>query len=79
MKSSPMKHFFFLQKVLLLLHFGSCQNHMNSGNLVAEVNQKLCNRRILSTGKTCTFECITLFQSIHRATLSIHWYIPQNF
>ena len=70
---------FFLQKFLFLLHFGSCQNCMSSGDLVAEVNQKVCNRRVLSSGKTCTFEYITLFLSIHRPTLSIHWYIPQNF
>ena len=29
---------FFLQKVLFLLHFGSCQNCMSSANLVAEIH-----------------------------------------
>ena len=70
---------FFLQKVLFLLHFGSCQNCMSSANLVAENHQKLCNRRVLSTGEPCTCEYVTLFQSFHRGTLSIHWYIAQNF
>ena len=51
---------FFLQKVLGLLHFGSCQN---------------CK----SSGEPCTCEYITLLQSFHRGTLSIHWYIAQNF
>ena len=45
---------FFLQKVLFLLHFGSCQNCMSSGNLVAEMHEKLCNTRVLSTGEPCT-------------------------
>ena len=47
---------FFLQKVLLLLLFGSCQNCMSSANLVA----KLCNKRALSTGEPCTCEYVTL-------------------
>ena len=29
---------FFLQKVLGLLHFGSCQNCMSPANLVAEIH-----------------------------------------
>ena len=29
---------FFLQKVLFLLHFGSCQNCMRSANLAADVH-----------------------------------------
>ena len=70
---------FFLQKVLFLLHFGSCQNCMSSANLVAEIHQKLCNKRVLSTGEPCTCEYVTLLQSFHRGTLSIHWYIAQNF
>ena len=70
---------FFLQKVLFVLHFGFCQNCMNSANLVAENHQKLCNRRVLSTGEPCTCEYVTLFQSCHRGTLSVHWYIAQNF
>ena len=70
---------FFLQKVLFLLHFGSCQNFMSSANLVAEIPQKLCNKRVLSTGEPCTCEYVTLLQSFHRGTLSIHWYIAQNF
>ena len=31
---------FFLQKVLFLLYFGSCQNCMCSANLVAEIHCK---------------------------------------
>ena len=41
---------FFLQKVMFLLHFGSFQNCMSSANLVAEIHQKLCSKRVLSTG-----------------------------
>ena len=67
---------FFLQKVLFLLHFGSCQNCMSSANLVAEIHQKLWNER---TGEPCTCSYVTLFQSFHRGSLSIHWYIAQNF
>ena len=70
---------FYLQKVLFLLHFGSCRNCMSSANLVAEIHQKLCNKRALSTGEPCTCEYVTLLQSFHRGTLSIHWYIAQNF
>ena len=70
---------FFLQKVLFLLHFGSCQNCMSSANLVAENHEKLCNRRVLSTGEPCTCEYVTLLQSFDRVTLSIHWYIAQKF
>ena len=42
----------FLQKVLFLLQFGSCENCMSSANVVPETHQKLCNKRVLSTGKT---------------------------
>ena len=52
---------------------------MSSANLVAETHQKLCNKRVLSTGEPCTCEYLTLLQSFHRGTLSIHWYIAQNF
>ena len=69
----------FLQKVLGLLQFGSCQNCISSANLVAEIHQKLWNKRALSTGEPCTCEYVTLLQSFHRGTLSIHWYIAQNF
>ena len=68
----------FLQDVLFLLHFRSCQNRMSSASLVAEINQKLCNKRILSTGDPCTCEYVTLLQSFYRGTLSIYWYIAQN-
>ena len=69
---------FFLQKVLFLLQFGSWQNYMSSANLVAEIHQKLCNTRVLSTGEPCTCEYVTLLQSFRRGTLSIHWYIAQK-
>ena len=29
---------FFLQKVLFLPHFGSCQNRVSSANLVAQIH-----------------------------------------
>ena len=70
---------FFLQKVLFVPHFGSCQNRVSSANLVAQIHQKLCNRRALSTGEPCTCEYVTLLQSFHRGILIIHWYIAQNF
>ena len=65
--------------LLFFLRFGSCQNCRISANVVAEIHQKLCNKRVLSTGKPCTCEYVTLLQSFHRATSSIHWYIAQNF
>ena len=68
----------FLQKVLFLLHFGSCQNCMSSANLVVEIHRILCNKRALSTIEPCTCECVTLLQSFYRSTLSIHWCIAQN-
>ena len=70
---------FFLQKVLFLVDFGSCQNCMSSANLVAQIHQKLCNKRDLRSGGPCTGKYVTLLQSFHRGTLSIHWYIAQNF
>ena len=48
-------------------------------NVVAEIQLKLLNERALSTGEPCSCEYITLLQSFHRGTLSIHWYIAQNF
>ena len=63
---------FFLQKVLFLLHFGSCQNCMSSANLVTEIHQKLRNERVLSTGELCICEYVTFLRSFHRGTLSIH-------
>ena len=46
---------------------------------VAEIQFKLLNERALSTGEPCTCEYVALLQSFHRGTLSIHWYIAQNF
>ena len=70
---------FFLQKVLFLLHFGSCQNCMGSANLAVEIHLKLYNKLDFSTGEPCTCEYVTLLQPFHRGILSIHWYIAQNF
>ena len=69
---------FFLHKILFLFTFGSCQNCMNSANLVPEIQQKLCNKRVWSTGGPCTCGYVTLLLSFHRGTLSINWYIAQN-
>ena len=49
---------------------------MTSANLVAEIQFKFSIKRALSTGEPCAYEHITLFQSFHRVTLSIQWYIP---
>ena len=49
--------------LLFFLRFGSCQNCRISANVVAEIHQKLCNKRVLSTGKPCTCEYVTLLQS----------------
>ena len=68
-----------LQKVLFLPHFGSFQNPVSSANLVAQIHLKLCNRRALNTGEPCYCEYVTLLQRFHIGTLSIHWYIAQNF
>ena len=67
-----------LQKVLDLLRFGPCPNRINSTNIVAEIRFKLLNERVLSTREPCTCGYVTLLQSFHRATLSMHWYIAQN-
>ena len=56
-----------------LLSFGFCPN---SANVVAEIKLKLCNERderAVSTGEPCTCEYVTLLQSFHRGTLSMHW------
>ena len=52
---------------------------MSTVNLVAEIQPKVLNERVLSTREPCTCENATLYQSFHRVTLSINWYITQNF
>ena len=52
---------------------------MSSANLVAEIRQKLSNKKALTTGGPCTCEYVTMLQSFHRGKLIIHWYIAQNF
>ena len=52
---------------------------MSSPNLVAEIYQKFCNKRVLGTREPCTCKYVTLLQSFHRGTLNIHWHIAQNF
>ena len=32
----------------------------------------------MRTGEPCTCEYVTLLQSFHRGTLSVHWYVAQN-
>ena len=79
MKSFSNETLNFLQKVLGFLHFGSCQNCMSSANLVGKIHWKLWNKRVLSAGEPCTCKYVTFHQSFYRGTLSIHWYIAQNF
>ena len=43
------------------------------------IHRKLCNERLLSPAEPCTCEYVTLLQSFHKGTLSIYWYIAQNF
>ena len=52
---------------------------MNSANVFAEIQLKLLNEGALSTGEQCTCEYVTVLQSFHRGTLSIHWYIAEYF
>ena len=61
------------------LSFGPFLNWMSSVNIVAEIQFNLLNKRVLSTGGPCTCEYVTLLQSFHRGSLSIYWYIAQNF
>ena len=70
---------FSSEKILGLLNFGSCQNCMSSEILVAEIQFKISNERVSSTEGPCACEYVTLLQSSHRGTLSIRWYIAQNF
>ena len=77
MKSSNTK--FSLQKVLCLLSFGPCSNCVISAKIATEIQCKLLNERVLSTGEPCTSEYVTLLESFHRGTLSIHQYIAQSF
>ena len=52
---------------------------MNSANLVAGVHWKVWKERALSTEEPCTCEYVTWLESFHIGTLSIRWYIAQNF
>ena len=65
-ESSVSPTFWILPKLYELC--GSC--HRNS--------LETLYKRVLSTGEPCTCEYVTLPQSFHRRTLSIHWYIAQN-
>ena len=77
--NSSMKHSIFSSESSGPPSFGSCPNCMSFANVVAEMQFKLLNERALSTGKPCTCKYVILHQSFHRGTLSIHWYIAQNF
>ena len=72
MESFSNETLYFLQKVLGLLQFGSCQNCISSANLVAEIHQKVWNKRALSTGEPCTCEYVTLLQSFHFKYTLVH-------
>ena len=61
---------FSLQKVLVVLSFGSCPNRMSVANIVAEIQFKIFNERALSTGEPCTCEYVAFLESIHRGTLT---------
>ena len=52
---------------------------MSYVTIFAESEFKVLDEIVLNTGGPFTCEYVTLFQSIHRGTLSIHWYITQNF
>ena len=41
-------------------------------NLVTEILLKLSKESVLNTGEPCTCKYVTLLQSFHRMTLSIH-------
>ena len=69
---------FFFREFCYFYIFGSCQNRMSSADLVAELHQKLCNKRAFSTGEPCTCEYVPLLLLFHRGTLSTHWYMTQN-
>ena len=66
---------------------GSCPYYLHHHNtLYTKINtyilyiyNKLCNKGVLSTGEPCTSKYVTLLQSFHKGTLSIQWYIAQNF
>ena len=70
---------FSILKVLGTLSFRPCPNCISSANLVAEIQLELLNERALSTGEPCTYEHVTLVQSFYRGTISLHWYLAQNF
>ena len=52
---------------------------MSSVNHAEEIQLKILNERVLSTGESCTSEYVTFLQSYERGTLSIHWYVAQSF
>ena len=62
-------------KVVGLLSFGPFPNCMSYVTIFAESEFKVFDEIVLNTGGPFTCEYVTLFQSIHRGTLSIHWYI----
>ena len=60
----------FLQKLMVFLNFGSCQNCVSSANLAAGIQLKHSNKIMLGTGKPYTYEYVTLLHSFHRDPLS---------
>ena len=70
-----MQSFFNETENCLFRKFWAC---MSSANIVAEIQFKLLNQRVLNTGDPCTCEYATLLQSFYRGTLIIHWHIAQN-
>ena len=70
---------FSLLKVLGTLSFRPCPNCISSANLVAEIQLELLNEGALSTEEPCTCEYVTFVQSFYRGTISLHWYLAQNF
>ena len=76
--SAFIEAFFVYMWYICLLHIGSCQNCVSSMNLVTEIHLRLLNKWVLSTVEPCACKYVTLLQSLHRGTLSIHWYIAQN-
>ena len=59
--------------------FRSESSGINIANIATEIQFKLLNERALSTVAPCTSEYVTLLQSFHRSTLSMHWYIAQIY
>ena len=70
---------FVIFNVFIVLLFWRQISNVWTKNIVPEIQLTLSNESVLRTGEPYTCEYLTLLESFYKYTLSIQWYMPQNF